>query len=94
MGQKRSNHVSSSQKTNVVMTELLQFIIKKITGSEDFDVEEAQEEGKTLLTVHANKDIIGLIIGKGGKTIKNIRKILSVKATLEDKAVNISVLEK
>ena len=33
-------------------------------------------------------------IGKEGKTIKNIRKILSIRATQENKAVAIDVVEK
>lgn len=78
------------------MKSLLEFLINKITGAEtakDFTVEENLEEGKTVLNVAAKPDIIGLIIGKEGKTIKNIRKIVAVRAVLENKSVNISVTE-
>jgi predicted RNA-binding protein YlqC (UPF0109 family) len=73
------------------MKKLATFIIQSITNSKDFTVEENQEESNVSLRVKANPDITGLIIGKGGKTIKNIRKILSIKATLEGKGVNITV---
>jgi len=74
------------------MKELLEYILKSITGSEDFKVEEMHpEENIVNFEVLANPDIIGLIIGKEGKTIKNIRKILSIKATKEKVAVNINV---
>lgn len=73
------------------MKELLHFIISKITGSEDFDIYENKEEGRVTFDVQANPSIIGLIIGKEGKTIKNIRKILSIRATKEQVGVNISV---
>ncbi len=76
------------------MKDLLTFLIKKITNSEGFSVEEAEEEGRTVLKVNAEPSIIGLIIGKSGRTIKNIRKILSIKAVLEGKSVAISVVEK
>lgn len=76
------------------MIELLTFLVKKITNSDDFKVSENEEGGRTIFTVAADPSIIGLIIGKGGKTIKNIRKILSVRGVLEKKAVNISVIEK
>lgn len=75
------------------MKDLLVYIIKSITGSEDFEVEELHpEENVVSFDVVANPEIIGLIIGKEGKTIKNIRKILSIKATKEKVAVNINVV--
>jgi predicted RNA-binding protein YlqC (UPF0109 family) len=78
------------------MKSLLEFLIVKITGASkgtDFEVGELLEGNKLTLTVNANPTIIGLIIGKEGKTIKNIRKIVSVRAVLENKSVNIAVLE-
>ena len=74
------------------MRDLLFYLLSKITGSNDFDIEElSSEEGKITFDVKANPEIIGLIIGKEGKTIKNIRKILSIRATKEKTGVNISV---
>jgi len=74
------------------MKKLLSFLLTNITGSEEFEIEITNpEEGKTTLEVMADSDIIGLIIGKEGKTIKNIRKILSIKATKEKTGVNITV---
>ncbi len=75
------------------MTDLIKFIITKITGQTDFRVEETEDEKGSLFLIHAKKDIIGLIIGKEGKTIKNIRRIVSVRGVLENKSVNISVVE-
>jgi predicted RNA-binding protein YlqC (UPF0109 family) len=72
--------------------DLLEYIISSITGSSDFKVEETHPESNVVsFEVTAHPDIIGLIIGKEGKTIKNIRKILSIKATKEKVAVNINV---
>ena len=75
------------------MKELLLFILKNLTGSEDFEIEEEVEEGKVNLMVKAPAELSGLIIGKQGKTIKNIRRLVSVRAALEDRVVNISLLE-
>ncbi len=75
------------------MKDLLHFLITKITGSDNFAIEEVSDGGNVDFTVRATPDIIGLIIGKEGKTIKNIRKIVSVRAVLEKKSVKISVLE-
>lgn len=75
------------------MKDLLEYIIKSITGSEEFSVlETTPEDNVVSFEVTANPDIIGLIIGKEGKTIKNIRKILSIKATKDKVAVNINVI--
>lgn len=76
------------------MKDLLVFILENITGSKDIEVEEQETElGKVDLLVKAPEEITGLIIGKQGKTIKNIRKLVSVRAALEDKVVNISLQE-
>ena len=76
------------------MKQLLEFLVKGIAGTEDFEIEEASEGGRTEYIVHANSDYVGKIIGKGGKTIKAIRNLLKVRATLEKKAVGLSVIEK
>jgi predicted RNA-binding protein YlqC (UPF0109 family) len=73
------------------MKELLSFLIKEITGSDKYSIEEKLEDRQLTLVVKADPEIVGLIIGKEGKTIKNLRRILSVKAALEDKSVNISI---
>lgn len=77
------------------MQDLLAFIIKNITGSDNFAVTESEEDGgKVTLHVEADPEIVGLIIGKEGKTVKSIRRIVSVRAALEQKAVHISVNSK
>lgn len=73
------------------MKDLLHFLIKNITGSEDFTITENEEEGARTYEVVAESGIVGLIIGKEGKTIKNLRKILSIRATKEHFGVNINV---
>lgn len=76
------------------MKELLEFIVKAITGSDEVSVEESTEDGRVKLTVLAPADHIGLIIGKGGSTIRAIRNIVRVKGTLDKKAVYVEILEK
>ncbi len=75
------------------MIDLIKFLIEKITGSTDFTVEEETGEQGSVFVVHAKPEIIGLIIGKGGNTIKNIRRIASVRGVLENKAININISE-
>ncbi len=75
------------------MKDLLTFLIKNIAG-DDFSIKEEElEGGRVNFEVSANPEIIGLIIGKMGKTVKTLRKILSIRAVVENKSVNISVKE-
>ncbi len=76
------------------MKELITFLIQKITGSTDFEVTETQEEGRIIMSVKAEPKIIGMIIGSGGKMVKNLRRIAGIKGVLENTRVDIDVTEK
>lgn len=75
------------------MGKLLEFLLVGILGDEKFDITEVEEEGRITYTIKTDPKNIGLIIGKGGKMIKNLRNLLKVRATLEKKAVNIEIAE-
>lgn len=75
------------------MRDLLEYLVREISGRKDLEVAE-QAEGEVInLTVHSDPSVIGLIIGKQGKTIRTIRNLVKVRATLEKKAVNVSIEE-
>jgi len=76
------------------MKKLVKFLVKNITGSSDFEVESSVEDGREELVIKADQEIIGMIIGKGGKTIKNIRRLAAMRAALQDKLINISITER
>lgn len=76
------------------MKDLLEFIISNITGDDKFSIETETNEGIVNLNLFISKDLIGIIIGKEGKTIKNIRRIISILGVKEGKSVNINVSEK
>ncbi|MBU0572253.1 KH domain-containing protein [Patescibacteria group bacterium] len=76
------------------MRDLLDFLIGGIVGNKDFEIEESQEADRSDFEVKIDPSFFGLVIGKGGKTIKAIRNLLKVRATIEKKGVNISVTEK
>ncbi|MEK7112247.1 MAG: KH domain-containing protein [Patescibacteria group bacterium] len=73
------------------MKDLLTFILKGITGKKDLDIVEETEGDRTHFLIKAPEDSVGIIIGKEGKTIKAIRSLLKVRATLEKKGVAVSV---
>ncbi len=76
------------------MKDLINFLAKNISGTEDFSIEEGEVENGINYTIILPQEYVGLIIGKGGQTIKSIRNIVKVRATLEKSLVNVSVQEK
>ena len=73
------------------MKELLEFLLKGLLGEEKFEIVEADDAGRILFTIKVAPEQVGLIIGKGGHTIKSLRNILKVRATLEKVAVSVNV---
>jgi predicted RNA-binding protein YlqC (UPF0109 family) len=73
------------------MKELLTFLLKGILGEEKFDIAETEDSGRIVFTVKTAPENVGLIIGKGGHTIKSLRNVLKVRATLEKVAVSLNV---
>jgi len=76
------------------MKKLLKYIVKGIIGSAQFSIKEEEEDDRLNYIIEAKPDYLGLIIGKNGKTIRAIRNLLRVRATLEQKVVSVSVIEK
>jgi predicted RNA-binding protein YlqC (UPF0109 family) len=76
------------------MRDLLEFLINGITGSKNFELEEIQDADRSNFEIKIDPSFFGLVIGKGGKTIRAIRNLLKVRATIEKKGVNVSVVEK
>ena len=76
------------------MQNLLHFLLKEITGNENFSIEEKEEDGALTLQVVAETEDMGIIIGKGGKTIKALQELLRVRGKIENKPVFINVIEK
>jgi len=76
------------------MKDLLEYLISGIIGKKNFKVEEKKEDNRSDFEVKVDPSFFGLVIGKGGKTIRAIRNLLKVRATIEKRGVNISVVEK
>jgi predicted RNA-binding protein YlqC (UPF0109 family) len=75
------------------MKKLLKFIIEKLTGRKDIEIEEKKEGDSVYLEIFSKPENIGLIIGKNGNTIKAIQNVLRVRARLENVMVFINVSE-
>lgn len=75
------------------MKDLLDYILKAILGDIKFDISESEDEGRIIFNIKTKPENVGLIIGKNGRTIKALRNILKVRATLEKKAVALNITE-
>lgn len=75
------------------MKDLLTYLLKNLLNQESFEIIESEEEGRIIYSIKVDKKNIGLVIGKGGKMIKNLRNLLKVRATLDKKAVSLNVIE-
>lgn len=74
------------------MKDLLEYLLAGIVGKDSFSVSEESQDNFLIFTVTTTPEQAGLIIGKAGKTIKALRNILRVRATLENKGVSINVV--
>lgn len=76
------------------MKDLLNFIVTSlVTKPEAVEIEERNEEGNLDLSLKVDPSDMGLIIGKGGQTIRSIRKLLTVRAIAENVRVNLQLAE-
>lgn len=76
------------------MTDLLSYILTAITGSKDFVIDDKTEDSRIEYKIVVPKEVIGIVIGKEGRTIKAIQDILRIKARVENKFVFVTVEEK
>ncbi len=76
------------------MKELVEFIVKKLVKKpEDVSISSIESEEQIVLQLKVEKEDMGRIIGKNGKTIKAIRTIVNIASAKLGKKVNLEVLE-
>lgn len=76
------------------MKDLLNYIVTNLVTKPDvISIEEQRQNGMVDLTLKVDPQDMGLIIGKGGQTIRAIRKLLTVRAIAENVRVNLQLAE-
>jgi len=73
------------------MKGLLSFLVKNVCGIDNVNLEEQTDGDYITYVLKPKKEFAGLVIGKEGKIIKAITRLVKVRATLEKKIVNIDV---
>ena len=76
------------------MKDLLSYIVTSlVTKPEAVVIDEQTQDGNVDLLLTVDPEDMGLIIGKGGQTIRSIRKLLTVRAIAENVRVNLQLSE-
>ncbi len=72
------------------MKEFVEYLLKSIVNKpEELTVEETREGTVVNIKVWAAEEDMGIVIGKGGRTIRSIRALAKCKAIKEDVKVYI-----
>lgn len=74
------------------MQELLTYMLNNIIDG-PVEVTEENSEGFIIYKVSVPQDQIGMVIGKGGKTINALKNILKIRAIKEDVRIDIQIQE-
>jgi len=76
------------------MKDLLNYIVTSLVTKPDaISIDEQTDGGSINLNLTVDPQDMGLIIGKGGQTIRAIRKLLTVRAIAENVRVNLQLNE-
>ena len=82
------------------MKDTLIFLLQSIVDHpDDIVVDETQAEdlsaqaGKTMLTIHANTEDMGKIIGKSGRIIRALRDLIKLMAAKQGVYVDVVIAE-
>jgi uncharacterized protein len=76
------------------LKDLLEYIVTNLVTKPDaIKIDEKVGEGSVDLLLTVDPSDMGLIIGKGGQTIRSIRRLLSVRAIAENVRVNLQLVE-
>lgn len=74
------------------MKDCLTFIVNSIIGDSSTQITEAREDDKIDLTILPQPENFGKIIGKKGKIINSIRKLLKIRAAKEKIKIFVKVV--
>ena len=73
---------------------LLEYLVKNLVEKpEEVRIEQLDREGALILELKVSGDDRGRVIGKQGKTIKAIRKLLSAAASGSDRRIAVELVE-
>jgi predicted RNA-binding protein YlqC (UPF0109 family) len=76
------------------MKDLLELIVKQLVDNpNDVAVNEISGEQTSVFELRVNKDDLGKVIGKQGRTARAIRTLLSAAAVKDSKRVMLEIID-
>lgn len=76
------------------MKEFVEYVVKGLVDHPaEVVVTQRDDAGGVTFDLRCNRDDIGMVIGKGGRTIKAIRALLGVAATKARPRVGLEIVE-
>jgi uncharacterized protein len=72
---------------------LVYLLLQIVDHPDEISVEEITADEKTVLTIHANQEDLGKIIGKQGRIIKSLRDLIKLIAAKHNVYVDIVLAE-
>lgn len=75
------------------MIELLEYITQTITGEKGIKVEKETSDDFITYTIRAPKSVMGLLIGKEGRTIRAIRTLARARAIVDQEKISVQLEE-
>jgi len=74
--------------------EFVEMIVQAIVDHpDDVKTEKTVDDRGTLISLTVNPEDMGKIIGKGGRTVNSVRKLLHVFGAKTDERVNLKIFE-
>jgi len=76
------------------MKDTLVYLLSHIVDHpDDLVVDEETAEDRTILTIHANVEDMGKIIGKSGRIIRSLRDLIKLMAAKQNLYVDVVIAE-
>ncbi len=73
------------------LTDFLNFLLSSLVDSTDYQLSQSEQNGVINYTLQVKPEKAGLIIGREGRTIKAIRRLLQIKASQQKLHVYLQV---
>ena len=82
------------QGTSAALKELLEYLAQRlVTHPDAVHVTESEEDNSSILELRVDKDDLGRVIGKQGRTAKSLRTILNAAASRVNRKVVLEIVE-
>ena len=77
------------------MEDLLEFLARALVDNPDAVSVEGfdEDDGTVVLEIHCADDVVGKLIGRGGRTISSVRTVMRAVASRQDERVLVDVID-